>query len=49
MAESGVHFAVFVNVWSYHPGAGDVVEIEDAAFADVDEEANVSLAPEIIG
>ena len=46
MAESGVDFTVFVDVGSDHPGAGDVVEVEDAAFTDIDEQANILLASE---
>ena len=39
MAQTGVHFAVFVDVRGDHPGAGDVVQVVDGAFADVEEEA----------
>jgi hypothetical protein len=44
VAKPGVHLTIFVYVRSDHPGARLVVEIEDAAFADVDEETNVFLA-----
>lgn len=45
VSEPRVYFAVFVDVGRYHPGARGVVEVEDAAFADVDVEAYVLLAP----
>jgi len=44
VSKSWVDFAIFVDVWCYHPGAGLVVQVEDAAFADVDIEADVLLA-----
>ncbi len=43
VSQTRVDFAVFVDVGSYHPRAGFVVQVEDAAFADVDEEADVLL------
>jgi hypothetical protein len=45
VSESRVHLAVFIDVGCDHPGAGLVVQVEDAAFADVDVEADVLLAP----
>ena len=45
MSEPRIHLAVFVDVGRYHPGARLVVQVEDAAFADVDVEAYVLLAP----
>lgn len=38
MAQTGVHFAVFVDVGRDHPRTGDVVQVVDGAFADVEEE-----------
>lgn len=45
MSQSRIYFAVFVDVGRDHPRARGVVEVDDGAFADVDEEANVLLAP----
>lgn len=39
VSQARVHLAVFVNVGCNHPGAGDVVQVVDGAFADVEEEA----------
>jgi hypothetical protein len=39
VSQTGVDFAVFVDVGCDHPGAGDVVEVVDSAFTDVEEEA----------
>jgi len=39
MAQSGVHFAVFVDVRGDHPGARDMVQVVDGAFTDVKKEA----------
>ena len=49
MPEPRVYFAVFIDVGSYHPGAGGVVEVVDCAFADVDKEADVLLASVCLG
>ena len=40
-AETGVNFAVAVEVRGIVPGAVVVVQVEDGALADVDEEADV--------
>lgn len=45
-AETHVDFAVAVEVGGVVPRAALVVEIEDGAFTDVDEEADVFAAPE---
>jgi len=43
MSQARVNLAVLIDVGSNHPRARGVVEVEDGAFADVDEEANVLL------
>jgi hypothetical protein len=45
-AETHVDFAVAVEVGGVVPRAALIVEVEDGAFADVDEEADVFTAPE---
>jgi hypothetical protein len=40
-SESGINLAMAVKVWSEVPGAILVMEVEDRAFADVDEETHV--------
>jgi hypothetical protein len=45
MSEPRVNLAVLINIGSDHPAARQVVEVEDAALADVDEESDVGLAP----
>lgn len=45
VAEPHVGLAVFVNVRGVAERARHAVEVKDAALADVDEEANVLLAP----
>lgn len=42
--ESGINLAMAVEVWSEVPGAVLVMEVEDRAFADVDEETHVFAA-----
>jgi len=44
MSQPRVNLTIFINVWCYHPGARLMVQVEDAAFADIDEETNVLLA-----
>ena len=44
-AQTGVNFAVAVEVRSIVPRAVVVVQVEHGAFADVDEEADVFAAP----
>ena len=39
-SQTWVHFTVFVKVRDVGPGAVAVMEVEDHAFADVDEEAS---------
>ena len=41
MSQARIYLAIFINVGSDHPGTGFVVEIEDAAFPDVDVESDV--------
>ena len=43
MPQSRVNFSISIYVGRYHPGAGEVVEVKDAAFADVYKEAEVIL------
>jgi hypothetical protein len=44
-SESRINLAMAVEVWSEVPGAVLVMEIEDRAFADVDEETHVFATP----
>jgi len=46
MPETRIHFTILVDVGRDHPRARQVVQVEDGAFADVDEEANITLASE---
>lgn len=48
MSQSRVYLAVFINVRCDHPRTRGMVKVEDRAFADVDKEADVLLAPGII-
>lgn len=45
MAETWINLAEFVNVRCHHPAARVMMQIEDRALPDIDEEANVNLAP----
>ncbi len=45
VAQARVDFAEFVDVGSDHPGARDVVQVVDCAFADVEKEAEGSVTP----
>lgn len=45
MSKTWVNFTVLVDVWCYHPRTRGVVQVEDCALADVDEETNIFLAP----
>jgi hypothetical protein len=39
MSQARVNFSVLVDVRGYHPGTGDVMKVENCAFANVEEEA----------
>ena len=45
VSESRIHLAVSINVRCNHPRARGMVEVEHRTFANVDEEADVLLAP----
>lgn len=45
VSESRIHLAVPIDVRCNHPRARGMVEVEHRAFADVNEEADVLLAP----
>lgn len=47
MPESHVRLAVLVHVWRVAIRATQPVQVKGSALADIDEEPNVSLAPEV--
>ena len=47
MPEPHVGLAVLVHVWRVAPRPAQPVQIEGCALADVDEEPDVSLAPDV--
>jgi hypothetical protein len=46
MSQSRINLAVPIDVRGDHPRTRGMVEVEDSAFANIDEETNVLLAPE---
>jgi hypothetical protein len=44
MSQSGINLTILIDIRSYHPGSRLMMQIEDAAFADIDEKTNVLLA-----
>jgi hypothetical protein len=47
MAETWINLAEFVNVRCHHPAARVMMQIEDRALPNIDEEADVNLAPKV--
>jgi hypothetical protein len=45
MSQSRINLTILIDIWCDHPRTRGMVEVKHCAFADIDEEANILLAP----
>jgi len=46
--QTRIHFAIFVDIRCHRPRSRFVVKVKDAALSDIDEKADILLAPDIL-